>query len=475
MPKGLVHGRHDVGAVGVLVADLALGLDAGRPVDDHRIGGAALPGVALEHLVGRVEREGPTDRVVVVGLGRAEDVEVLEVVLHLVRDAVHELVLVDRTVRAALTRGAVVGDEDDQRVVELATLLEVVDQPGDLVVGVAAEPGVHLGLAAHDRLLVFVERVPRAHDVDGATSSPSTLFWPSSGLIGESSVVLRYQAELLLTFEDALADRFVALVEAALVLVDPLLRRVVRRVPGAGAEVHEERAVGRDLLRVGDHGDRTVDQVLRQVVVVVPEARRPVLRRVSGLVDDLLVLHEVGVPLVGLSAEVPVEALEAAAGRPVALRRCHVRLVLGDDVPLADRVRVVAPLAEHLGDRRGLERDVPVRAGEAGRRFGDAGHPDRRVVASREQRRARRRADRRRVELRVPQPSVAQPLHRRHLDRTAERLQCAEADVVPHDEQDVRRAIRRLRLLVRRPVGSRIADVEVDGSVELGHDSSNLR
>ena len=133
--------------------------------------------------------------------------------------------------------------------------------------------------------------------------------------------------------------------------------------------------------------NRTVDQVLRQVVVAVSEARRPVLRRVSGLVDHLLVLHEVGVPLVGLSAEVPVEALEAAAGRPVALRRCHVRLVLGDDVPLADRVRVVALLGEHFGDRRRLERDVPVRAGKAGRRFGDAGHPDRRVVASREQRR----------------------------------------------------------------------------------------
>ncbi len=217
------------------------------------------------------------------------------------------------------------------------------------------------------------------------------------------------------------------------------------------------------------------DQVPRQVVVVVCETRRPVLRGVSGLVDHLLVLHEVGVPLVRLSAEVPVEALEAAAGRPVAPGRCHVRLVLGDDVPLADRVRVVAPLAEHFGDRRGLERHVPVRAGKAARGFCDAGHPDRRVVAPREQRRARRRADRRGVELRVLQPSVAQSLQRRRLDRTAERLQCTEANVVPHDEHDVRRAIRRLRLLERRPVGSRVANVEVDGSVEpLGHDSSSV-
>ena len=46
------------------------------------------------------------------------------------------LLLVDRPVRAALAAGAVVGDQDDHRVLALAGLLEVVEQPPDLVVGV---------------------------------------------------------------------------------------------------------------------------------------------------------------------------------------------------------------------------------------------------------------------------------------------------------------------------------------------------
>ena len=153
------------------------------------------------------------------------------------------------------------------------------------------------------------------------------------------------------------------------------LARMVRRVVGAGAEVHEERPLRRDLLGVGDHADGMVDQVLGEVIARPPRAS-------VGLLDELLVLHQVGVPLVGLAAQEAVVALEAAAGRPVALGGGHVGLVLGDAVPLAEHVGVVAPLAQHLGDRGRLERDMPVRAREAGGRLGDAGHADRRVVAS---------------------------------------------------------------------------------------------
>ena len=60
-----------------------------------------------------------------------------EVGLDGVGDVVEELVLVERAVRAALAAGAVVGDDDDDRVVELPGLLEVVDSRADLVVGVA--------------------------------------------------------------------------------------------------------------------------------------------------------------------------------------------------------------------------------------------------------------------------------------------------------------------------------------------------
>src|SRR6476620_1465458 len=52
-------------------------------------------------------------RVVVVGPGAAELLEVRESFLDRVREAVRELHLVHRPVRATLARGAVVGDEDD--------------------------------------------------------------------------------------------------------------------------------------------------------------------------------------------------------------------------------------------------------------------------------------------------------------------------------------------------------------------------
>jgi hypothetical protein len=127
-----------------------------------------------------------------------------------------------------------------------------------------------------------------------------------------------------------------------LVLLDPLLRRVVRRVRAPGAEVHEERLVGRDHLRVLDELDRLVGQVGREVVAVLraaPAARPGGCRR------------QVGIPLVRLAAEEAVEALEAAADRPVALRRGHVHLVGRAQVPLAEHVRVPSALPhKDLGD-----------------------------------------------------------------------------------------------------------------------------
>ena len=165
--EALVHGGHDVDAVCVLVAQLALGLDACRPVHHHRVAYAALPGVALEELEGRVEGHRPAGGVVVVGRHRAELVDEREVLLHVVGHGVEEVVLVDRAVRAALARGAVVGDPDDERVVELAGLLEVVDQASGLVIGVGAVAGVDLGHAGEEPLLVCGERVPRTHQVTG--------------------------------------------------------------------------------------------------------------------------------------------------------------------------------------------------------------------------------------------------------------------------------------------------------------------
>jgi hypothetical protein len=101
-------GGHEVDRVVVLLADLALGLHAGRPGDDAGVACAAVELVALPHLERRVERHRPAVGEVVVGLGAAELVDERQVRGDVVRDAVGELHLVDGSVRPALAAGAVV-------------------------------------------------------------------------------------------------------------------------------------------------------------------------------------------------------------------------------------------------------------------------------------------------------------------------------------------------------------------------------
>ena len=72
-----------------------------------------------------------------------------------------------------------------------------------------------------------------------------------------------HDPELLLVRKRLLTDRLVAHVEAALELVDPLLRRMVGRVACAGRVVEEERLLGRNRLRVADELERLVGDVHR--------------------------------------------------------------------------------------------------------------------------------------------------------------------------------------------------------------------
>ena len=115
-----------------------------------------------------------------------------QVLRQIVRDAVAELHLVDRPVRAALAARAVVGDDHDHRVLELLGVLEVVQQAADVVVGVREEPGVHLGHVSEQPLLIVVQRVPRPRVVDlGERLAVGTLVRVSAvpiGLTGGSSV-----------------------------------------------------------------------------------------------------------------------------------------------------------------------------------------------------------------------------------------------------------------------------------------------
>ena len=109
--------------------------------------------------------------------------------------------------------------------------------------------------------------------------------------------------------------------------------------------------------------------------------------------------------------------------------------------------------------------DDAVVAGEARRLLRDHAEADRVVVAPGDQRRARRRAQRRRMELRVAQPRVGDAVERRRRDHAAEGARRAEADVVGHDQQHVGRALGRHH--ARRPLGLGLGGVEIDLAAEL--------
>ncbi len=139
----------------------------------------------------------------------------------------------------------------------------------------------------------------------------------------------------------------------------------MRCVAGAWAEVHEKGPLGSHGFGVFDELQRLIRQISRQVVALF----RSILRWTAGLLDRVVIVDQVGVPVVGLGAQKAVEALEAASNWPVALAGGHVHLILGTQMPFAEHIGVETSLAEHLGDVRALERDMAVGIGKADRSF----------------------------------------------------------------------------------------------------------
>ena len=281
-PGGLEDRRGDVDDVMELAADLALGLDAVGPVHDRAVAGAApVRRHLLGPLVGRVHRVGPAHRVVVVGVGPAEVVDLRRQELGGLEagQAVEHRHLVEAAVGRAFGRGAVVADDQvDQRVVEHFQILERVDQPPEVMVGVLEEPGVDLHLAREDRPHVLGRLVP-------------------GGNLGRARRQLGIRgdhAQLLLAREGFLAQLVPALVELALVLVGPFLGHVVRGVAGARREIHEERLVGHQRLLLARPLDRLAGHVVGEVIALLGRLLR---------FDGRGALVDRRVPLVGLAAD----------------------------------------------------------------------------------------------------------------------------------------------------------------------------
>ena len=204
------------------------------------------------------------------------------------------------------------------------------------------------------------------------------------------------------------------------------------RVVRARREIEKERLVGRDLLQVGDEVDRLVGKIGGEVVAL--------FRRLWRL-DLMIVVDEIGIILMGVAAEKPVIALEAAPQRPAVIRTGRADLLGWRQVPFADGIGRITLLQQRLRQKPVLEGYRAIAAGIAGRSLGDARHRVRVMVAPGQDARARWRTERRRVHVVEQETVLGELVDVRRRDRRAEAAELAEAGVIDDDEENVRRAL----------------------------------
>ncbi len=231
---------------------------------------------------------------------------------------------------------------------------------------------------------------------------------------------------------------------------------MVRGVGGARHVVDEPGLFGRDLLQLLHVADRLVGHRRFEVPAGI----------VLEGVDRGGVAEEVRLPLARVAADEAVEVVEAHAVRPLVERTGLAGLVEGRVVVLAEPGGGVAVVAQRGADGALVERDDRIVARVAGGDLADDAEAHRVVVAPGDQRGAGRRAERGGVEVGVAQAVLRQLVHRRGRDHAAEGARRAEALVVGHDQEHVRRAFGRHHL--RRPPRRRLRGLLLDHAAELG-------
>ncbi len=213
-PAEVEDRRRDVDRVAVLGAQTT-GLGDTRRDDDHRVAHSPFERVALPPSERGVGREGPAPRVVAVRTEPAEVVEVRELVVEVVgdvRDVVAQLVVA--AVGPTLARRAVVGHEHHDGAIQLAGGLEVVDEAAEVVVRMGDVRRADLHHPCVQPAPLGIDLVPRL--------DPG---WPF-----REWGIGRHDAERALALQGRGTPLVPTAVEATAEALDPLGRRLVRRV-----------------------------------------------------------------------------------------------------------------------------------------------------------------------------------------------------------------------------------------------------
>ena len=168
---------------------------------------------------------------------------------------------------------------------------------------------------------------------------------------------------------------------------------------------------------------------------------------------------------IGEGVEHAVVAVEAALTRPRVARSGRGLVGVFGQVPLADHERGVPGRAEHLGHGRHVGAKLHRVAGIARVGVSDVADSGQVRVEAGQQRRPRRGAHGRHVEVRVPQAFGGEAVDVRRAQLRAEACEVAVAQVVDHHDDDVRRALRSLG--ARRPPGLTARECSTDRAVEL--------
>ena len=175
--------------------------------------------------------------------------------------------------------------------------------------------------------------------------------------------VRRNNAKRFLFGKHLFAIRFPTVIELTFVFVCPFFWHMMRRMLRAGAKIHKERFVGRDLLCVCNKADCSVHQIFGQVISF--------FRRFFGF-DAMIVVGQIGIILMRVAAHETIVAFEPASEGPAVIRSRSADLVGWSEMPFANRKSIVAILQQHLRKEAVLERDIAVATRITGRTFGDA-------------------------------------------------------------------------------------------------------